>query len=188
MKFVDTPLIGAYIIEPEPKSDNRGKFSRIFCKREFSEIGFEGNIVQINHSITNYKGTIRGMHYQNPPACEKKIVYCLRGKVYDVIIDIRTNSDTFLKWFAIELSDKNGRMIYIPEGFAHGFQTLTNNAHLLYFHTEFYSPDYEKGLRYDDPAISIRWKLPISSISARDENHTLINNSFKGIQNELQAL
>ena len=182
MKFVEAPLAGAYVIELEPFRDERGLFARTFCQKEFTEIGFHKQIVQINHSVTMQKGAIRGMHYQCPPACETKIIRCVQGKVFDVMVDIRAGSPTWMQWYGIELSKDNLRMVYIPAGFAHGFQTLTNNAELIYHHSEFYSPEYELGLRFDDPAIAIKWPLPLGPISTKDLSYLLIDNNFKGIE------
>lgn len=181
MKFVETPLTGAYVIELEPFLDERGLFARTFCKKEFAEIGFDKQIVQINHSLTRQKGAIRGMHYQRPPACEIKIIRCVQGAVFDVMVDIRVGSPTFRQWYGVELSKDNLRMVYIPEGFAHGFQTLTGEAELIYHHSEFYSPEDERGLRSDDPALAICWPLPATGISSKDQNYPLMDHHFKGI-------
>jgi dTDP-4-dehydrorhamnose 3,5-epimerase len=182
MKFIEAPLKGAYAIDLDPSRDERGLFARTFCQKEFAEIGFCKQIVQINHSVTLQKGSIRGMHYQRPPACEIKIIRCIGGMVFDVMVDLRAGSPTFLKWHGVELSKDNMRMVYIPEGFAHGFQTLSNNAELIYHHSEFYNPEYEEGLRFDDPSLAIRWPSPVSAISPKDQNYPLINNKFKGIE------
>jgi dTDP-4-dehydrorhamnose 3,5-epimerase len=182
MKFVEAPLAGAYVIELEPFLDERGLFARTFCQKEFARIGFHKQIVQINHSVTRQKGTIRGMHYQLPPACEIKIIRCVQGTVFDVMVDLRTGSPTFMQWYGVELSKDNMRMVYIPEGFAHGFQTLTDNAELIYHHSAFYSPEYEHGLRCDDPALVINWPLPGGAISPKDQSYPLIDNNFKGIE------
>lgn len=181
MIFKESPLKGAYIIETKPYTDERGLFARTFCKNEFQEIGHKKEFVQFNHSITNDKGTIRGMHYQLPPFSEIKLIRCIRGSVYDVIIDLRTGSSSFLKYFSVELSEQNMLSIYIPQGFAHGFQTLEENAQLIYHHTAYYAPGYEAGIRYNDPALGITWPLPVSIITEKDLNHSLLNNSFKGI-------
>jgi dTDP-4-dehydrorhamnose 3,5-epimerase len=135
----------------------------------------------MNHSTTYSKGSLRGMHYQLPPFREIKMVRCIAGAVFDVIIDIRTDSATFLQWFGIELSAANKKMLYIPEGFAHGFQCLTDNCELIYHHTEFYTPNAEGGLRYDDPKINIQWPLPVGVVSARDAGHAYLTDDFKGI-------
>jgi len=181
MKFVETELDSVYIIEPEPFIDNRGWFYRVFCENEFKEIGFKNKIVQINHSYTNKRGTIRGMHFQYPPAAEIKVVKCIVGSVFDVVIDLRKNSPYFLKWFGIILSAENKKMIFVPEGFAHGFQTLEDDCEIIYLHSEFYSKEFESGLRYNDPKLNIKWPLEISEISKRDKEHELINDNFDGI-------
>jgi dTDP-4-dehydrorhamnose 3,5-epimerase len=181
MKIAATPLKGAFIIEPEPFEDTRGMFSRIFCKKEFQSISFVKNIVQVNHSITVEKGAIRGVHFQRPPMAEIKMVKCLRGSVFDVIIDLRKDLPTFLKWHGETLSAENMKMMYVPEGFAHGFQTMESNSELLYFHTEFYSPEHEEAVRYDDPLINIQWPMEITDISEKDRNHPLLSQDFEGI-------
>ncbi|MFX1383566.1 MAG: dTDP-4-dehydrorhamnose 3,5-epimerase [Promethearchaeota archaeon] len=180
MRFIETKFKGLYVIEPEPIQDARGKFCRIFCVNELKNIGFKKNIVQINHALTINKGAIRGMHYQYPPKAEIKIVKCISGKVFDVQIDLRHNSPTFLQWHGEILSNQNMRMVFIPEGFAHGFQTLVRNCELVYFHSEFYSPEYESGIRYNDPMINIKWPLEITTISESDQKIELLDNSFKG--------
>ena len=181
MIFIETPIKGLVLIELEPYQDERGHFFRVFCKNEFKKIDFPKNIVQINQSLTKSKGTVRGMHFQNPPKTEIKIIKCTKGSVFDVAIDLRINSSTFLKWHSEILSADNMKMIYIPEGFAHGFQTLEDNTELLYLHSEFYSPEHEGGIRYDDPMIDIKWPLEITEISERDRNFKLIVNNFKGL-------
>ncbi|MFX1328517.1 MAG: dTDP-4-dehydrorhamnose 3,5-epimerase [Promethearchaeota archaeon] len=182
MKFIKTSLKDLYIIEFEPIQDERGRFYRVFCKDEFKQIDHHGEIVQINHSLSKKKGTIRGMHFQYPPKSEIKMVKCLQGSVYDVAIDIRKNSSTFLKWHGEILSAENLKMMYIPEGFAHGFQTLEENTELLYFHTEFYDAEHEGGIRFDDPLISLQWPLDVSTVSKRDKEHKLLSNHFKGVE------
>ncbi len=182
MKFIVAPLAGAYVIELEPFLDERGIFNRIFCQEEFAEIGFQKQIVQINHTVTRQKGTIRGMHYQLPPACEIKIIHCVKGKIFDVMVDLMTDSATFMQWYGVELSKDNMRMVYIPEGFAHGFQALTDNAELIYYHSTFYSPEHERGLRFDDPALAIDWPLPKGAVSQKDMKYPLIDDSFKGTE------
>lgn len=182
MKFIETPLVGAYVIEIEPFRDERGLFARTFCQKEFAKIGFNKQIVQINHSITRQKGAIRGMHYQRPPVCETKIIRCVEGAVFDVMVDLRVGSLTFMQWHGVELSKDTMRMVYIPEGFAHGFQTLTEHTELIYHHSAFYSPKYEHALRYDDPALAISWPLPPGVVSTKDQSYPLIDNNFKGME------
>lgn len=180
MKFSPASIKGVHVVDLEPLVDGRGWFARTFCKKEFSAIGFDGEWVQMNQSFTVRKGTIRGMHFQLPPFSEVKVVRCIAGSVYDVIIDLRKGSDTFLSWAGVELSSANRKAIYIPKGFAHGFQSLTDNTELLYLHSSYYAPGYEGGIRYDDPIIGIKWPLEVSEISPRDLSHPLLNESFKG--------
>ncbi len=182
MIFHPLALKGAYLIEPEPFSDERGMFFRFYCKKEFEKINHTKEWVQLNHSITNNTGAIRGMHYQQPPFTEIKMVKCIRGKILDVIIDIRKDSPTFLNWYGAELSETNKLMMYIPEGFAHGFQSLTDDCHLIYHHSEYYAPGVESGLRYNDPMVNIEWPLPSTIVSKRDKDHPLLTNQFKGIE------
>ena len=182
MKFIKTEIKDLYVIQPEPFKDQRGAFSRVYCANELKEIKHTKDIVNINHSLTTRKGTIRGMHFQYPPKSEIKIVKCIKGSVYDVAIDLRKHSLTFLKWHAEILSAENMKMLYIPEGFAHGFQTLEDNSELFYFHTEFYSPDHESGVRYNDPKINIKWPLERTEISDKDQNLKLLNDKFEGIE------
>ncbi|MEQ1675568.1 MAG: dTDP-4-dehydrorhamnose 3,5-epimerase [Chitinophagaceae bacterium] len=181
MRFSETPLKGSYIIELTPFADTRGWFARTFCKNEFAQIGHSKEWVQLNHSFTNSKGAIRGMHFQYPPHTEIKMVRCIAGAVFDVIIDIRKDSDTFLQYFGAELSAQNKRMLYIPDGFAHGFQTLADNTELIYHHTAFYTPAAEGGIRYNDPKVGIDWILPDAEISERDKEHPYLDNTFKGL-------
>lgn len=181
MTFSETILKGSFIIDLKPFEDERGWFARTYCEQEFAAINHTKKWVQLNHSFTKQIGSIRGMHYQVPPFSEIKLVRCIAGAVFDVIVDIRKNSPTFLQWFGIELSAANKKMIYIPEGFAHGFQTLTNDAELIYHHSEFYKPGVEGGLNYNDPKLNIEWKLDITNISERDKQHHFLTKEFEGI-------
>jgi dTDP-4-dehydrorhamnose 3,5-epimerase len=181
MTFVETPLKGCYIVELNSFSDSRGWFARTFCSEEFKSIGFDVPWVQHNHSFTKTKGSIRGMHYQKMPAGEEKLIRCISGKVYDVAIDLRVDSQTFLQWHAVELSAENRKMIFIPKGFAHGFQTLTENAELIYCHSEPYQPEYEAGVNYLDKQLNIVWPLGITEVSDRDKEHPFINTNFEGV-------
>ena len=181
MIFNETPLMGSYIIELNPYKDERGWFARTYCKNEFETIGHDKEWVQLNHSFTKHKGTVRGMHYQLPPFSEIKMVRCIAGAVYDVIVDLRKDSETFLKWFGADLSAENKKMIYIPEGFAHGFQALTDDCELIYHHSQFYMPGVEGGLKYDEPKVNIKWPLAITNISQRDNTHPFLDIHFKGI-------
>lgn len=181
MTFNETILKGSFVIELEPFTDERGWFVRTFCKDEFSTIGHTKEWLQLNHSFTKQKGTIRGMHYQLPPFSEIKLVRCIAGAVYDVIIDLRKTSSTFLQYYGLEISAANKKMIYIPEGFAHGFQALSNDCELNYHHTAFYTPGAEGGIKYNDPLVNINWPLPIINISAKDSGYTALKANFKGL-------
>ncbi|MDD4507215.1 MAG: dTDP-4-dehydrorhamnose 3,5-epimerase [Sulfurospirillaceae bacterium] len=180
LRLTELSLSGAYLIEPNKHDDHRGSFSRVFCQEEISQI-FDGHIAQINHSITLKKGSIRGLHFQYPPNAEVKMVKCIKGSVFDVIVDIRQNSKTFLQWVGKVLSDKNMCMMYVPKGFAHGFQTLEDDTELLYLHSEVYVPKNESGLNVLDPMLSIDWPLPMSDSSKRDSNQAMIEKDFKGL-------
>lgn len=171
MIFKETELKGAYIIELEPVQDERGFFARIFCQKEFEEHGLNPCIVQCNISHNKKKGTLRGMHYQMPPYEEDKIVSCFKGAIYDVIIDLRSNSDTYCQWFDVELSDHNTKMLYVPKGFAHGFQTLEDDTAVFYQMSEFYHPEAAKSVRWNDPAFGIVWPDDIRVISERDRQY-----------------
>ena len=181
MNFVPTGLKGSYVIDIFPVEDERGWFVRTFCKDEFSQIGHTKEWVQMNHSFTNDAGTVRGMHFQEPPFSEIKLIRCIAGKVFDVIIDLRRNSETFLKWFGVELSAENKRMIYIPEGFAHGFQTFTDSCQLIYNHSQYYKPGVEGGIKYDDKMIEINWPAVVKNVSERDQNHPFLDKQFDGL-------
>ena len=181
MKFTATPLKGSYIIENNPFKDDRGLFARVYCKNSIRTLGDNPVIEQINYSLTKKKGSIRGMHFQYPPKSEIKMVRCLTGSVYDVIVDIRRNSPTFLNWYGQILSADNMKMMYIPKGFAHGFQTLEGNCSLLYLHSDSYTPSHEEALRYNDPRIEIDWPIEVTEISSKDQNRPLITDDFTGI-------
>lgn len=181
MKITPLSLKDSYLIVSDPFEDNRGQFARIFCKKEIAATGLNKDIVQVNYSLTVQKGALRGMHFQYSPMAEIKMVKCLSGAVFDVIIDLRDDSPTFLKWHGEILSEDNMKMIYIPEGFAHGFQTMEENCKLLYFHTEFYNPELEGSVRYNDPLINISWPLDVTDISSKDKNHPLLSDDFSGI-------
>lgn len=168
MKFVPTGLEGAFVIELEPIADERGFFARSFCMREFEEHGLKSFTAQCNLSFNHRAGTLRGMHYQLPPAGETKLVRCTRGAIHDVIIDLRPDSPTYLQHFGVELSEDNRRALYVPELFAHGYQALTDGAEVSYQVSEFYTPGMERGLRYDDPRFGIDWPLEVTAISEKD--------------------
>lgn len=182
MKISETEIEGLFDVTLEQISDSRGFFVRSYCLKELSTYKKDITIVQINHSMTVEKGLIRGMHYQLPPFCETKFIRCIRGAVFDVAVDLRRNSPTYLKWHCIILKPGNMKMLIIPEGFAHGFQTLEENCEMLYFHTQYYNRDYEAGVNYNDPKIKIEWILPVASISEKDRNYPFIDSSFKAIE------
>jgi len=179
--FLNIPLPGLWVVQRKPATDERGSFARVFCAEEFQEIGLTKPIVQINHSINREMGVVRGLHFQNAPFTETKIVNCIKGKVFDVAVDIRTGSKTFLRWHGEVLSRENNRSILIPDGFAHGFQTLEGNCELLYLHTEYFSQENEGALNVVDPRLSISWPLPISGMSERDRSHPFIDEGFSGV-------
>ncbi len=181
MRFNETPLVGAYTIDLEKRGDDRGFFARLFCEREFDAAGLESHFVQINNSASAHRGTLRGLHFQLPPASEVKIVRCIRGALYDVIVDLRPSSPTFKKWFGAELTAENRRMMYVPQGFAHGFITLADETEAFYLVSAFYSPEQERGLRFDDPAIGIDWPLQPVEMSEKDRGWPDLDFSFHGL-------
>ena len=170
MIFTETELKGAYIVQIEKLQDNRGFFARAWCQKEFEEHGLTPRVVQANVSSNKKKGTLRGMHYQIAPYEETKLVRCTRGAIYDVIIDLRPDSPTFKQWIGVELTEKNYKMLYVPENFGHGFQTLDDNTEVTYQVSQFYAPGSESGIRWDDPAFGIEWPLDAQVISDKDKN------------------
>ncbi len=170
MIFTKTELQGAYIIDLDQKPDHRGFFARTFCAQEFEAHGLKPTVAQCNVSFNYKKGTLRGMHYQVPPAAETKLIRCISGAIYDVIIDMRSESPTYLQHIGVELTAENRRALYIPELFAHGYQALTDGAEVVYQVGEFYTPGYERGLRYDDPFFNIQWPIEVTIISEKDKN------------------
>jgi dTDP-4-dehydrorhamnose 3,5-epimerase len=171
MRFVETPLQGAYIVEPERFEDERGFFARTWCQREFAAHGLDSDLVQCNISFNHQKGTLRGMHFQVPPHAEAKLVRCTNGGIYDVIVDLRPASESYLQWMAVELTAENRKALYIPKGFAHGFQTLAEATEIFYQMSEFYAPDYARGFRWNDPLFKIDWPEAITVISGRDQGY-----------------
>jgi len=169
MKFVETRLNGAFLIEPERLTDDRGFFARVFCRKEFEPYGLNRDWVQCNISYNTRKGTLRGMHYQVPPFAEAKLVRCTMGAIYDVILDLRPDSATYRQWISAELSAENRRMIYIPKGFAHGFQTLTDHTEVFYQMSAFYAPEYARAVRWNDPQFHIHWPEADRTISEKDQ-------------------
>jgi len=170
MIFTETKLKGAFIIEPERLEDERGFFARTWCQQEFEEHGLNPCLVQCNIAFNKKKGTLRGMHYQIAPYQEAKVVRCTRGAIYDVIIDLRPASPTFKQWIAVELTAENRKMLYIPEDFAQGFQSLVNNTEIFYQMSEFYRPEAARGVRWDDPAFGMEWPIHETIISERDQS------------------
>ena len=172
MKFTETPLSGAYVIDLDTIEDERGFFARSWCKKEFASHNLDSNLVQCNISFNKNKGTLRGMHYQERPYSETKLVRCTQGAIYDVIIDLRANSPTFRAWYAVELTATNRKMLFIPEDFAHGFLTLEDNTEVMYQMSEYYNPGYARGIRWNDPVFSIPWPVDNAIISDRDRAYT----------------
>ncbi len=181
MNILPTPVPNLMVVETAPHADARGAFARLYCERELTGLIGERRIVQINHSRTFHVGAVRGLHFQHPPHAEMKLVRCLKGRVWDVAVDLRPDSQTFLHWHAEELTLANTRMMVIPEGFAHGFQVMEPESELLYLHTAFYAPNAEGGLRHDDPRLGIDWPLAVTDLSPRDASHVLIDSNFQGI-------
>ena len=181
MNIEATAIADLMLVETSAHADARGAFSRLFCQQELSALIGPRRIVQINHSRTAAVGSVRGLHYQNPPAAEMKMVRCLKGRVWDVAVDLRRDSATFLRWHAAELSQDNMRMMVIPEGCAHGFQVLEANSELLYLHTAAYTPEAEGGVRYDDPVLGVPWPLAVTDISRRDAGLAPIEPAFEGL-------
>lgn len=179
--FTPTPISGLLIAERKAFGDDRGSFARLFCADEFKEFGLNKPILQINHSVTRMKGATRGLHFQYPPYSETKIISCLKGEVFDVAVDLRNGSKTFLSWHAEKLSAESPKSIIIPEGFAHGFQTLTDGCELVYFHTGFYAPEFEGGLNVEDKRVGVRWPLPVIGLSDRDKNYAPLEDNFSGV-------
>ncbi len=171
MKFNKTKLDGSFVIDLDKREDERGFFARLFCINEFDQNQADRNIVQVNNSLSRDKGTLRGIHYQLSPKSETKIVRCIKGSLWDVIVDLRPDSPTFLQWFGETLSAENRRMMFVPKGFGHGFITLEPDTEAIYFVTEFYSPEHERGLRWDDPKIGIEWPIEPVIISEKDRQH-----------------
>jgi len=179
--LVDTLITDIKIVQRKPISDDRGFLSRLYCQDDFKLMGFNKPISQINQTLTKKKGAVRGLHYQLAPFAEAKLVTCIKGEIFDVAVDLRRDSPTYLSWHAEVLSENNHKSFLIPEGFAHGFQTLSDDCELIYLHTAPYSKEHERGLNYADKKLDINWPLEISEISDRDQTHTMIKDDFEGI-------
>jgi dTDP-4-dehydrorhamnose 3,5-epimerase len=182
LQFRDTPIHGARLVDLECRGDERGFFARFFCEREFAEAGLETHFVQINNSLTAKRGTVRGMHYQLPPAAEVKLVRCLHGALFDVILDLRPDSPSFGQWFGATLTAESRTMMYVPRGCAHGFVTLQDNTEALYLVSAFYGPKEERGLRFDDPRFSVEWPAEPVEVSAKDRSWPDFDPAFHGIE------
>jgi dTDP-4-dehydrorhamnose 3,5-epimerase len=179
--ILDTPLADLRVLQRKQLGDSRGYLERLFCAEELQVLAPGKHIAQINHTFTASRGTVRGLHFQRPPHAEIKFVSCLRGEVFDVAVDLRHNSPDFLRWHAELLSADNHKTLVIPEGFAHGFQTLTDDCEILYFHTAAYQPGAEAGLNAQDPRLAIQWPLPVAGLSPRDAAHPLLDDDFTGV-------
>jgi dTDP-4-dehydrorhamnose 3,5-epimerase len=177
----DLPLRGLKRVRRQPLGDHRGSLTRLFCATELLAAGWTGPIAQINHTKTLGRGTVRGLHFQHPPHAEMKLVTCIRGEVWDVAVDVRAGSETFLQWHAEPLSADNGEAMLIPAGFAHGFQAVTDDVELLYCHSEQHHAPAEAGLNPVDPLLGIPWPLPVANLSARDASHRLLDGHFEGV-------
>jgi dTDP-4-dehydrorhamnose 3,5-epimerase len=178
--IIAAPITGLHILQRKPIGDSRGYLERLFCKDELQTLLPGKRIEQVNHTLTTNRGTVRGLHFQYPPHAETKLVHCLRGEVFDVAVDLRRDSPTFLHWHAEVLSAENHRTLVIPEGFAHGFQALVGECEMLYFHTAAYRQEAEGGLHPEDPRIAIRWPLPVAGLSPRDTARSMLDRDFEG--------
>jgi len=182
LTIIQTPLAGLHVVQTRPVGDQRGSFARLFCAVELAPLGLPGPIAQINHSFTAAAGTVRGLHFQRPPKAEAKLIRCLKGRVLDVAWTCAPARPRTSNGDAVELTPENHLAFYLPQGFAHGFQTLTPDCELLYLHTECYSPEHEGGLRHDDPALGISWPLPAAGLSERDRAHPLVSQGFAPLE------
>ncbi|OHC29578.1 MAG: dTDP-4-dehydrorhamnose 3,5-epimerase [Pseudomonadales bacterium RIFCSPLOWO2_12_59_9] len=181
LQLIELPLSGLFCLQHQVHEDQRGRFARLFCEGSLAAFGQPFHVRQINHSRTGEQGTVRGLHFQRPPQAEAKLISCLRGEVWDVAVDIRQGSPTFLHWHAERLEAGDGRSLLLPPGFAHGFQTLSDDAELLYLHSADYASGHEGGLAVDDPRLAIAWPLPVKNLSSRDTAHPRLDDSFQGV-------
>lgn len=181
MKILETPLPGLVVVDTEPAFDSRGRFERVFCEVDWAPIRPDTHFTQVNLSTTAHRGTVRGLHFQHPPAAEAKLIRCVRGEVFDVAVDLRAGSPTFLHWHGLTLRASEPYEVFIPEGFAHGFQALVDDVQMLYLHTMRWTPSLEEGITHDDPRLGIEWPLPVEHISARDRAHPPVAQDFPGI-------
>ena len=174
MRFTETPITGAWLVEPEPRTDERGSFTRLWCRDEFAARGLRADFVQCNSSVSIVRGTLRGLHWQAAPHAEIKLVSCVSGRVFDAIVDVRPDSPTYRRWFGAELTPGNRRMMYVPEGCAHGYLTLQAGSEVVYPVTAAYHPEAERGLRWDDPVVGIAWPIPPMVVSPKDRSWPLL--------------
>jgi dTDP-4-dehydrorhamnose 3,5-epimerase len=174
MKFSETPIRGAWLVEPEPKGDSRGWFMRVWCQQEFEDHGIDFTPIQANMAHSIRRGTLRGLHFQVAPAPEAKLVRCTRGSLFDVVVDLREHSPTYRAWHGVQLSAQDGRMLYLPEGCAHGCQALEDTTELHYLTSARFSPGHARGVRYDDPLIGVHWPLPVTEVSQQDRSWPLL--------------
>lgn len=181
LKLIELPLSGLFCLQHQVHEDQRGRFARLFCEGSLAAFGQPFHVRQINHSRTSEVGTVRGLHFQRPPQAETKLISCLRGEVWDVAVDIRQDSPTYLHWHAEHLVAGDGRSLLLPPGFAHGFQALSADAELLYLHSADYAPEHEGGLSPSDPRLAIAWPLLVKNLSARDAAHPRLDDSFQGV-------
>jgi dTDP-4-dehydrorhamnose 3,5-epimerase len=182
MKFHKTTLVDAHLIELDRKGDDRGFFARFYCEREFTTEGLVGRFVQVNNSLSSRKGTLRGIHYQLPPSAEVKVVRCVKGAMWDCIADLRPDSPTYGKWFGAELNDDNRLMMYVPRGFAHAILTLRDDTEALYLVSDFYDPNAERGVRFNDPWLGVMWPIEPAEISEKDRAWPSFNASLHGVE------
>ncbi len=181
MELLKTPIAGCIIIQHQKREDSRGFFYRLFCPEVLAVLEF-GQILQVNHSATTSLGAVRGMHYQSIPSLEKKIVHCVSGAIFDVVVDLRRGSETYLQWFGAELTKDNARSLFIPEGCAHGFQALHSSVQMIYLHSELYRPEHEGSVNLMDPRVGIKWPLPFGVVSEKDKGVPFLNETFKGLK------
>jgi len=187
MRFTETKLAGAFILDLERREDNRGYFARAFCQHEFAEHGLNTQIAQANVAFSRERGTLRGMHFQFPPAAESKLVHCTRGAIVDVIVDLRPESPTYLEHVAVELDEESGRALYVPERFAHGYQVLAEDTETSYLVGEFYTPELEGGLRFDDPRLGLEWPLPVTELTDKDRGWALLDEIEPELRRRMSA-
>ena len=179
MEFVATAIAGVFAVRHDVRADARGRFKRQYCEADFAAAGLIAHWVQVNHSVTVGRGAIRGLHYQRPPHAEAKLVSCPAGRAFDVAVDLRQGSATFLKWVAVEIDEATS--VYLPVGCAHGFQALSDEVHLIYQHSAAYAPEAEGGIRFDDPAVGIAWPLRVGEVSERDRSFPPLDDGFTGL-------